>query len=629
MTTNNFKLTEVINQVVNDPDYKKVSAVPLFSTHQMGLILLTYLLVLGGIALNLFYQAPLWLVYPFIIFGVYVSFTPLHEATHRALSSNKFLNDFLGSVSAFLLLPFANTKGYRYIHMCHHRYVGDKTLDPDDPLVHIPTKYFPFGYLIFLIADYTWAYWLVFKVWKRTPIVSRVNILWMLLANAAFNLAWLLSPFWYEFFILYFIPARLGQAYIAFSFAHIQHPEGMKWHEHPFHSTFMMKGNFFYLKSLLGQSHHAMHHFLPHIPWYKYHKVLKLANGAFQKQSLPSRHPFSKPDKHYKDKFLKSNLSREKNELIVNVSEVLEVAREVKTFVFEALEGGSLPPFTAGAHINIELPSGKIRAYSLVNPAYENHRYQIAVKREAPGKGGSRELHDEVKVGDKLKVSFPQNNFLLYENVQKYILMAGGIGITPLISMAHRLIEIDKHFEFHICARGLDQIPFQYELNNWSFAPNVEIHLDKNGKSSLDLEKTLARPDKDTLIYVCGPAGFNHWIKETALSQGWSNHQIKQEVFAKNYPDQKENHSFELVLQKSGKSISVEKNLTIIDSLLLHNIKVEYTCLQGTCGTCLCPIVDGEADHRDAVLREEEKLENKQLCLCVSRAKGDRLVIDL
>ncbi|NNL16976.1 MAG: hypothetical protein HKO81_10090 [Flavobacteriaceae bacterium] len=153
ITINTPKIREVINQVVNDPDYKQVSKVPLFSLHQIGLIILAYTGFIGGIYLHLTFQTSLWIVYPIMILSSYMAFTPLHDATHRAVSSNKVLNDLLGTISGFILMPFITTPTYRFLHMSHHRYVGDDELDPDSILVAFPTRYFPIGFLILPFFD--------------------------------------------------------------------------------------------------------------------------------------------------------------------------------------------------------------------------------------------------------------------------------------------------------------------------------------------------------------------------------------------------------------------------------------------------------------------------------------------
>ncbi|MEM9895716.1 MAG: fatty acid desaturase [Bacteroidota bacterium] len=626
---NSPQVREIINKVVRDPAYQEVSRVPLFSFHQITLIGLSYLLVFGGVYCHLALGWSLWIVYPFMIFGFYTAFTPLHDATHRSLSSNKALNDVLGTISAMLLFPFANTPGYRYIHLSHHRFVGDKDLDPDEPMVHVPTKYFPLGYLLLFFSDFLWVYWIIFKAWKKTPVAIRTNIIGMAIGNIVFNVLWLISPFWLEYLVIFLIPNRLGITYIAWAFAHLPHPEGVSWNQQPMEATFWLKGNKRYLATLWGQAHHAMHHFLPHIPWYKYHKVWDLANGVFHRENIPSKHVLDKPDINYKSRLAQKKHATTEEYLSLIVAEVEEVAKGIKTFRFVSPDNTALPAFEAGAHIQIKLPSGKIRSYSLVNAPHEKNFYQIAVKREDKFGSGSVELHDQVEPGTLLEVKPPKNNFTLYENANRYVLIAGGIGITPMISMAHRLTELEKPFEFHVCSKRVDEIPFQYELKNWSFAPCVEFHLDKNKRSTLPINTALADAKADSLIYMCGPSGFMEFVHTEALLRGWKKNQIIQESFSAPSSKNQDNKAFDIQLTKSNKSLSVAADETIIDALLKNNVKIEYSCLQGTCGSCITNISHGSIDHRDAVLSEQEKCDGKLICPCVSRAVGDKLELQL
>lgn len=627
-TSNHLKLREIINQVVNDPAYKAIAKIPLISPYQIGLILFAYTCFLGGIYLHLAYKVSLWIVYPIMTFGVFCAYTPLHEGTHHALSSNKFINDVLGTISGFLLVPFVNMPSYRYLHLAHHRYVGDEDLDPDEMFVRLPTRYPPFGYLILFFPDLLWGYWSIFKGWKRISTRLKIYLMATFAGTIIFHVAWFVSPYWYEFLLLFVIPSRLGSFYTAFAFAHIQHTDGVEWSEHPFKTTYKIQGSWYYLKSLLAQSDHWLHHFLPHIPWYRYKAATTLANGVFFKQGIPQRTALSIPDRHFKKRLLEQP-SAIKTTFQVKVKTIATVAKDIKHFTFESLDGTPLPDFTAGAHIPIHLPSGQKRMYSLLNPPFDKSKYEIAVKLEPNGLGGSKEMHEQIQEDNTLTIGYPKNNFVLYENVQKYILIAGGIGITPLLSMTHRLTELEKYFELHICAKHQENIPFQYELENMTFAPNVEFHLDKNGKSTIDLSAILAAPNTETLIYVCGPLGFNNWVKQTAQDMGWQAEQIKQEVFTRNVSEFAKTKPFEIVLNKSGKSMTVEKDLTIIDTLLLNGVKVEYTCLQGTCGTCVTKVIEGEIDHRDSVLSEEEKMENDKMCLCVSRAKSGKIILNM
>ena len=629
-SSNKLNLREVINKVVHDPEYKSIAKVPLLSFHQIGLTLFA----LGLVTIGLFMAyngLTLWLVYPIMIFGFHSSFTPLHDATHHAVSSNKLLNDVLGSISGSLLFPFVTTAMYRYFHLAHHRYVGDEDLDPDEAMVGIPAKYFPAGYLVFFVYEYFIFKWLFTAVWKRTPIKTKIIVLISLLANLSFQFIMFSSPFWQEYLLWFFIPNRLGAAYTTFTFAHLPHPDGVHGDEHPFESTYTLTGNKLAINTLWGQEDHSMHHFLPNVPWYKYKKVWNLANGILHKQNIPEKLVYSFPDQNFKEELkLKSNLQKDSNnEISVSVASVTDVAKDIKSFVFKANGGNALPAFSAGAHITINLPSGKRRQYSLVNSPSDSSFYQIAVKKDKHGKGGSVEMHDSLVQDDSITISPPKNHFLLYENVQKYILISGGIGITPLIAMAHRLIDLEKHFEFHICAKNIEDVPFQFELKNYSFAPHIDLHLDDNGKSTIELNKVFATPSHDTLIYVCGPSGFNKWVKKAALENGWDESKIMIEAFSMENQPSAHSKPFEVILNKTGKSIKVAKDATIIDSLLMNGIKPDYSCLRGTCGTCVVDVVNGKVDHRDSFLPSQDKINHSKICLCVSRAKEGKIEIDL
>lgn len=628
ITINSNEIREVLNQVVNDPEYKQVSKVPLLSIYQIGLLLLAYGGYVLGILSYFYLSAPLWLIIPMMGFCSYLAFTPLHDSTHQAASSNKTLNAAIGTIAAFLLFPLMLSSVYKFLHMTHHRYVGDDELDPDAPLVSLPTRYYPFGYLFLLVFDMAWLYWLFTKGWDRMSTRVRAATCFSMFGFITFNVVWFTGPYWFEYLMLFHLPTRIGQLYTAYTFAHIQHPDGVKWDEFPFESTYVLKERkHFLLRSLLGQEQHALHHFLPHVPWYKYKKVWDLGNGIFTRLQIPERSVLAKPDFTFKQRLEEQEESEPVN-LWVKISEVKEETTEIKSFDLVNASNEMLPEFTAGAHIRVKLPSGKIRSYSLINSPHERSRYQIAVKKDQHGNGGSIEMH-QLNVGDQLEISPPKNNFVLYENVKRYILISGGIGITPLLSMAHRLDALEKRFEFHICVQSKEALPFLHELSHWPFAPMIEVHYDKKGKPSIALDRVLSHPGKDSLIYCCGPSGLNQLVKSYAIEHGWEPSQIKQELFAVDQSTNKAPESFDLELRKSGKTITIPADRTIIDMVELVNVPVKYACLQGTCGSCITDVISGEVDHRDAVLSEAEKLSNKKICLCVSRARNESLVIDL
>jgi len=621
--TRNPAVREVLSQVVSDPDYGHVSHVPLFAWQQIMLIVLAY----GGTALGIIgylqWGFPLWVTYPIMVFSMFIGFTPLHDSTHKSLSSNPIINDILGTISAQPLAPGFNTPTYRALHLEHHRYTGDADFDPDEKLVNWPKFLGPI-YLLFV--DLHWVHWYFTKAWSRWPKNIRPWVFGLIFAVATIYTIGLTSPYWWEFLILFVIPHRLALAYTAYAFAHIQHPEGLTWEDEPFQSTVRISGNPIKRLSLLGQAEHAMHHLLPHVPWYKCHHVYDFANKVLHRQNIPQRGLFTKA----KEIILPQPADIANALQTVEITEVRTVAKGVKSFTFEAVDRGPLARFDAGSHLTVHLKDGQQRQYSLLNPPFESHRYQIAVKLDPNGRGGSKSIHKNWKKGDVIQVSKPKNNFTLYENANRHILIAGGIGITPMLSMAHRLSELESPFMLHVCAQTEKDVPFAKEIENRSFGPNVEVHLNNDyGRSSINLGQALAAPRKGDLIYVCGPAGFMDWIRESAVTLGWEPEQVHFESFSAAPTDAEPNQAFEVHLEKTGKTLQVSEDMSILDALQHANIKVPYACGQGTCGTCIVGVTKGEAEHRDAYLSEIEKQEGDQICLCVSRAKGDAISLDL
>lgn len=621
--TRNPAVREILNQVVSDPDYADVAHVPVLAWQQLALIALAYAGTAIGIIGYLQWGFPLWVSYPIMIYCMFVGFTPLHDSTHKALSSNPILNDILGTISAQTLFPGFNTPTYRALHLEHHRYTGDKDFDPDERLVNWP-KFM--GPVFLAFTDLHWVYWYFTSAWPRWPKNLRPWVIGTLIAVVTIYTIGLTSPYWFEFLILYVIPHRLALVYVAYMFAHIQHPKGLTWEDEPFQSSVRITGNPVKRVSLLGQAEHAMHHLLPHVPWYKYHRVYDFANGLLHKQNIPQRGLFMPAT----EIILPQPAALANALQTVEITDVRSVAKDVKSYTFEPVNKGTLAEFDAGAHITVHLKDGQQRQYSLLNAPYERHRYQIAVKLDPKGRGGSKSIHESWKKGDVIQVSKPRNNFLLYENATRHILIAGGIGITPMLSMAHRLSTLEKAFMLHVCAQTAKDVPFAKELENRSFGPNVQVHLNNDqGRPSINIGAALATPRDGDLIYVCGPAGFMEWVRSSAETLGWAPEQVHFESFSAPPTDDIPNHVFEVHLKKSGKTLEVGKDMSILDALHHANIKVPYACGRGTCGTCIAAVTEGEADHRDAYLSEIEKSKGDQICLCVSRAAGDAISLDL
>ena len=613
--TRNLEAREVLNQIVGDPRYADVMRVPLISMPQI---------ILSATALGMFGVAtagavagviPMWAAMICNLIAVYLAFTPLHDASHRAVSSNAFLNDFIGVVVGQLLLPGINMTSFRAIHMDHHRFTGQEGRDPDTAFV-TPPKFLGLPYLMF--ADVHWAIWYARygrHYWSRKVAVYIALLLVVLVGS---HVAFLMSPYWKEFLLLYVVPQRLGLGVVAYTFAHIQHPEGLTWDKEPLQSTMFIGGNSPFRRLLFGQEEHIIHHVVPHVPWFKYKRVWDLANSALRQQGVPERSWFHAPAE-----IIKPDPDARRPIALV-VTATADAGEGIRAVRFEAADGSALPPATAGAHIDLHLPDGITRQYSLVEADAQN--YAIAVKLDPASRGGSRAVHD-LKVGDKLLANKPRNAFVLYETAPRFVLVAGGIGITPMLPMAHRLLALGKPFELHICARDAASVPFASEWTGTPLAKHVTVHLDDS--CPFDAGKVFATHGLDDLLYVCGPQGFMDMIRKTALARGWPAGQIRSESFGAAPQDDADDRPFTVQLAKSGREVPVRQDESIIDALARIGMDVPFACMQGTCGTCLVDVVDGPVDHRDAFLSTEEKAHGDQMCLCVSRARDAKVKIDL
>lgn len=291
-------------------------------------------------------------------------------------------------------------------------------------------------------------------------------------------------------------------------------------------------------------------------------------------------------------------------------------------------DGGELPAFDAGAHIDLHLGDGLVRQYSLAGAPSQRSRYRLGILKDPQSRGGSVAAHQRLQAGTTLRISLPRNHFPLAEGAARTVLVGGGIGITPMIAMAHALSEAGQSFELHYCGRTEAACAFLDELRGSAFAAQVHTHFDDAGEAQrLDLNAVLAQATPGTHLYVCGPAGFMDWVIDEARRLGLPEDQIHKEYFQ--VDTDTSGQAFDVVAQKSGKCVRVEAGQSIVDALAGIGIKVQVSCEQGVCGTCLCTVLDGTPDHRDVFLTDEEKADNDQILLCCSRAKSDTLVLDI
>lgn len=318
------------------------------------------------------------------------------------------------------------------------------------------------------------------------------------------------------------------------------------------------------------------------------------------------------------------------SKLKLKVNKINVEAKDVCSFEFISPHGDDLPPFTAGAHIDVHIKNGLMRQYSLCNDPRERHRYVIAVQREENGKGGSKTMHDALKEGAILEIGIPRNNLPLEQNASKHILLAGGIGVTPMLSMALQLKTLGADFEMHYCTRSRERTAFFDLLSSLEFKNKVRFHFDEGSPGSrLDLKALLAKRPEGAHLYMCGPPGFMRAIEEAAEGI-WPSETIHMEFFSAVPSALADNNkAFEIILAKSGQTYTIPADKSIIDVLGENGIQVQVSCEQGICGSCITPVLEGEPEHRDKVLSAREKGANNLCTLCVSRAKSERLVLDM
>lgn len=305
------------------------------------------------------------------------------------------------------------------------------------------------------------------------------------------------------------------------------------------------------------------------------------------------------------------------------------VAINVCCFELVALDGEDLPKASAGAHIDVHLPGGIIRQYSLCNNQSDHGVYRIAVLRDKNSRGGSEAMHENIGEGQILEISEPRNQFPLIQNGYA-ILIAGGIGITPLFSMAWDLFSKGSPFEVHYCGSTPDHMAFFDELMRSPFSDAVSIYCSQTEyPNRFDARRVLAVPTAEKHVYVCGPDRLINHVIETAKDYAWMDGHVHQEHFGPVFIDPLSERSFEIFLDRSKVCLSVPPDKTALEVLVDHGVGVPYSCQTGVCGTCIVRLLGGEADHRDLFLTEAEHVAGEHFLPCCSRAKSSRLVLDL
>jgi vanillate monooxygenase ferredoxin subunit len=317
--------------------------------------------------------------------------------------------------------------------------------------------------------------------------------------------------------------------------------------------------------------------------------------------------------------------------LSVKVIARREEAKDIVSFELADPAGRNLPPFGAGAHIDVEVGDGVTRQYSLCNHPGEHHRYLIAVLKDPNTRGGSLAIHEQLQEGALINISEPKNHFPLASSAKKSLLFAGGIGVTPILCMAERLAQTRADFEFHYCARSIDRMAFVDRIKQSAFANKVNFHFDDGPDAQkLDIKQALGMAQPEVHVYVCGPTGFMDWILNTAREFGWIDEQVHREYFAAAAPlAGLAAGEFEVQIASSGATYTIPADKSIVGALREQGIDIPTSCESGVCGTCLTRVLEGEPDHRDYFLTKNERARNDQIMPCCSRAKSQRLILDL
>lgn len=316
------------------------------------------------------------------------------------------------------------------------------------------------------------------------------------------------------------------------------------------------------------------------------------------------------------------------NELIdVVIASRIDQGAGIAVMELVTANGGALPSFTAGAHIDVHVGSEMIRQYSLCNDPANSELYRIGVLNDPNSRGGSVKISKEFSENDQIKISAPRNHFPLFEGANKTILAGGGIGITPMMAMAYSLQKSGEAFELHYCTRSKGVGAFEQELVN-AFGEQVVFHYDDEDKAQLFSPQAIFSPvSSGTHIYVCGPTGFMDWVINNAKEMGYPSEQVHFEYFSAEVDITGD--TFEVYCEQSDITVTVGAEESIATALKNSGIKVNMSCEEGVCGTCITDVLEGEPDHRDHFLTDEEKEDNDQIALCCSRAKSQRLVIDM
>ncbi|MFN3891070.1 MAG: PDR/VanB family oxidoreductase [Beijerinckiaceae bacterium] len=298
-------------------------------------------------------------------------------------------------------------------------------------------------------------------------------------------------------------------------------------------------------------------------------------------------------------------------------------SQDTNLYEFRRPDGAALPPVEPGAHIDLNLPNGMMRQYSLVTADGDPAAYVVGIKRDRASRGGSIYIHDHLRVGQIIAIGGPRNNFPLKEDAPHTVLIAGGIGITPIWCMAQRLKKLGRSFELHYACRDRVEVAFHDEL---AALPEAKIHIDAEAGGFLDVAAIVNGARGDAHFYCCGPVPMLQGFEKATAAL--PPEQVHVEYFSPK-EEAATGGGYVVELRKSGKEFTIPEGKTILDVLLEGGVDIMYSCQEGVCGACETAVISGTPDHRDGILTEKERAESKTMMICCSGSKSPRLVLDM
>ena len=320
------------------------------------------------------------------------------------------------------------------------------------------------------------------------------------------------------------------------------------------------------------------------------------------------------------------------NKFNVKVDSIEFETRDILSLKLIDPDGNDLPEFAAGAHIDLHLENGLIRQYSLCGPTWERSYYLIGVLLEQPSSGGSEFIHNTVKAGDFLEISEPKHLFKLNPAAESHLLIAGGIGVAPILAMAYSLEREQADYVFHYCTKSVEKAAFLDEITELVKHGGLHLHFDGGDpRKGLDLSATLRAYKNGTHLYYCGPVGMMNAAADG--SKHWPVGTVHYELFSTEGIDKEETEifhvdsEFKVRLSSTGDVYTIPADQTIIEVLRENGLEVDTSCEEGFCGTCLTRYTEGEPDHRDQILDDEDHEE--YVLICCARSHTPELVLDL